>query len=115
VKSQALGALLSRSESTDKLLEEYLGESKDASLRAVAAQHVPLTNVERLQRIVEEDPSPTVRLAALNRVGSIMPDGVIQHKELYGWFVKMKDRDNSAVIRAAARKYAEALAESLKE
>jgi hypothetical protein len=115
VKSQALGALLSRSESTDKLLEEYLGESKDASLRAVAAQHVPLTNVARLQRIVEEDPSPTVRLAALNRVGSIVPDGVIQHKELYGWFVKMKDRDNSAVIRAAARKYAEALAESLKE
>jgi hypothetical protein len=115
VKSQALGALLSRAADTGKLLEEYLDESKDASLRAVAAQHVPLTNVERLQQIVEEDPSPSVRVAALNRVGSIVPDGRIQHKELYGWFVKIKDRDNSPIIRAAARKYAEALAESLKE
>jgi hypothetical protein len=109
VKSQALGALLSRTEKADELLEEYLGESKDASLRAVAAQHVPLTNVERLQRIVEEDASPSVRIAALNRVGSIVPESVFQRKELRGWFLKIKDRDNSAVIRAAARKYADAL------
>jgi hypothetical protein len=109
VKSQALGALLSRTENTDTLLDEYLDESKDASLRAVAAQHVPLTSVERLQRIVEEDPSPTVRLAALNRVGSIVPESVFQRKELRGWFLKIKDRDNSYVIRAAARKYADAL------
>jgi hypothetical protein len=109
IKSQALGALLSRTEDKDVLLEEYLGEGKDASLRAVAAQHVPLTNLERLQRIAEEDPSPSVRLVALNRVGSIVPESIFQRKELRGWFVKMKDRDNSSVIRAAARKYAEDL------
>lgn len=109
IKSQALGALLSRTEDKDQLLEEYLGEGKDASLRAVAAQHVPLTNLERLQRIAEEDVSPSVRLVALNRVGSIVPASVMQKKELRGWFVKMKDRDNSSVIRAAARKYAEDL------
>jgi hypothetical protein len=109
VKSQALGALLSRTKDKDALLEEYLAEDKDSSLRAVAVQHVPLTSVERLQRIAEEDPSPTVRLAALNRVGSIVPESIFQRKELRGWFVKMKDRDNSSVIRAAARKYAEDL------
>ena len=109
VKSQALGALLSRAENTDALLDEYLDESKDASLRTVAVNHVPLTNVERLQRIAEEDSSPTVRLAALNRLGSIVPESVIQRKELRGWFLKIKDRDNSSLIRAAARKYADAL------
>ena len=30
-----------------------------------------------------------------------------QRKDLHGWFVKIKTRDSSPVIRAAARKYAE--------
>ncbi|MCB9934027.1 MAG: hypothetical protein H6841_11475 [Planctomycetes bacterium] len=111
VKSQALGALLSRAEDKSALLEEYLDPNKDAALRAVAAAAVPLSDVARLQRVAEEDLSPTVRLAALNRVGSIQPASERERKDLHGWFVKMKDRDNSPVIRSAARKYAEATAD----
>lgn len=111
VKSQALGALLSRADDKSALLEEYLDPNKDSSLRAVAAAAVPLTDVARLQRVAEEDLSPTVRLAALNRVGSITPASERERKDLHGWFVKMKDRDNSPVIRSAARKYAEATAD----
>lgn len=111
VKSQALGALLSRASDKSVLLEEYLDPNKDSALRAVAAAAVPLSDVARLQRVAEEDLSPTVRLAALNRVGSIQPANERERKDLHGWFVKMKDRDNSPVIRSAARKYAEATAD----
>ena len=108
VKSQALGAMLSRSANKSALLEEYLDPNKDASLRAVATAAIPLGDIARLQRVAEEDISPTVRLAALNRVGGITPADVRQRKELYGWFLKIKARDSSPIIRAAARKYAEA-------
>lgn len=107
VKSQALGALLSRANEKDELLEEYLSENKSSALRAVAVAHIPESDVERLMRVVEEDASPSVRQAALNRLGAVTPGSTRQRKELYGFFVKVKSRDNSPVIRAAARKYAE--------
>ncbi|MCB9896328.1 MAG: hypothetical protein H6839_18000 [Planctomycetes bacterium] len=108
VKSQALGALLSRASDKSALLEEYLDPNKDASLRAVAVSAVPIDDVTRLQRVAEDDISPTVRLAAVNRVGGIVPATSQERKDLHGWFVKIKTRDSSPVIRAAARKYAEA-------
>ena len=107
VKSQALGALLSRAADKSALLEEYLDPNKDSSLRAVAAAAVPITDIARLQRVAEEDLSPTVRLAALNRIGGIEPETEQQRKDLHGWFVKIKTRDSSPVSRAEARKYAE--------
>jgi hypothetical protein len=111
VKSQALGALLSRASDKSALLEEYLDPNKDAALRAVAVSAVPLSNVERLQKAAEEDASPTVRLAALNRVGSITPKDDTERKVLHAWFLTVKDRDLSALIRATARKYANATAD----
>lgn len=109
VKSQALGALLSRANDKSALLEEYLDVNKDASLRAVAVAGIPDSNVQRLQQVVEEDPSLRVRQAALNRLGALRPDNVADRKNLRAWFLSIKERDESMVIRSAARKFAEAL------
>lgn len=109
VKSQALGALLSRTSDKSALLEEYLDVNKDASLRAVAVGSIPETNIERLQKVVEEDPSLRVRQGALNRLGALRPESVIERKKLRIWFLSIKERDPSMVIRSAARQYAEAL------
>ena len=111
VKSQALGALLSRSTDKSALIEEYLDVNKDPSLRAVAVSHIPESNLDRLQEVVEEDPSLRVRQAALNRVGAVRPDNVPDRKRLRAWFLSIKERDASPVIRSAARKFAEALKE----
>ncbi|MCA8937680.1 MAG: hypothetical protein KDB68_15905 [Planctomycetes bacterium] len=109
VKSQALGALLSRTADKLALLEEYLDVNKDASLRAVAVGSIPETNIERLQKVVEEDPSLRVRQGALNRLGTLRPESDSERKKLRIWFLSIKERDPSMVIRSAARQYAEAL------
>lgn len=106
VKSQALGALLSRAQNKDDLLEEYLGASKDASLRAVAVAHVDITDIERLKTIVTDDASPRVRQAALTRLGGITPVNSRVRKDLLGFFRMVSSRDSSPVIRKAADKYA---------
>lgn len=106
VKSQALGALLSRAKDKTTLLEEYLDASKDASLRAVAVAHVDITDIERLKQIVTDDASPRVRQAALTRLGGITPENSRVRKDLLGFFRMVSSRDNSPVIRKAADKYA---------
>jgi hypothetical protein len=50
-----------------------------------------------------------VRQAALNRLGAMQPADSRTRKELYGFFTKIRQRDDSPVIRAAARKYADAI------
>lgn len=114
VKSHALGALLERttdSNSRSKMLEDYLDANKSVSLRAVAVGHVPETDVERLQRIVDEDSSARVRTAALQRVGSISESLKTKRdkKAMRAWFLKVKARDSSPVIRSQARQFAKAL------
>ena len=106
VKSQALGALLSRAENKNDLLEEFLDAGKDASLRAVAVAHVEITDIERLKLIVTDDQSPRVRQAALNRLGGITPENSRIRKDLLGFFRMVSSRDSSPVIRKAADKYA---------
>lgn len=103
VKSQALGALLHRSGNKAALLDEYLDYNKDASLRAVAVAHVPKTDVERLKKIVEDDPALRVRLAALTRLGDL------KDKRLRHWFILRADRDPSPVLRQQAKRYADEL------
>ena len=106
VKSQALGALLSRAQDKTALLEEYLDSGKDASLRAVAVSHVDIADIERLKQIVTDDNSPRVRQAALTRLGGITPENSRVRKDLLGFFRMVSSRDNSPVIRKAADKYA---------
>ncbi|MDC1141911.1 hypothetical protein OAU50_02365 [Planctomycetota bacterium] len=114
VKSHALGALLGRAQTTDTrntLLEEYLDANKSASLRAVAVAHVPEDDLKRLQKIVDEDGSARVRTAALQRLGAAsktLTSGRAK-KAMRAWFLKVKDRDGSPVIRSQARQFAEAL------
>lgn len=107
VRSQALAALLDRTQDKEAMLDEYLRTNRPASLRAVAVAHVD--GMERLMAIVREDPSANVRKAALDKLGAIEPEDDGTRSELYAFFGKVKTRDNSAVIRAEARKYAEAV------
>lgn len=104
IQSQALGALLGRARTdSDRnlLLEEYLNPNKEAGLRAVAVAHV--SDVERLKRLVDEDESLRVRQAALTKLGDL------KDKKLRPFFLLVKDRDASPVLRQQARKYAEEL------
>lgn len=103
VKSQALGALLHRSDTKAALLDEYLDYNKDASLRAVAVAHVPANDVDRLKKIVEDDPALRVRQAALTRLGEL------KDKRLRHWFILRADRDPSPVLRQQAKRYADEL------
>ena len=114
IKSHALGALLERTtdfNSRSTMLEDYLDANKSASLRAVAVGHVPDNDVKRLQRIVDEDSSARVRTAALQRVGSISESLKTKRdkKAMRAWFLKVKARDSSPVIRSQARQFAKAL------
>jgi hypothetical protein len=106
VRSQALGALLDRSANKARLLEEFLDHNKSDALRAVAVAHVSISDVARLQRIVEEDPAPRVRQAALTRLGEL------EDKSLRMWFVRISNRDPIPLIRQQARGYADALRDS---
>lgn len=104
IQSQALGALLSRARSDgdrNLLLEEFLNPNKEAGLRAVAVAHV--SDGERLKRLVDEDESLRVRQAALTKLGDM------KDKKLRPFFLLVKDRDASPVLRQQARKYAEEL------
>lgn len=103
VKSQALGAMLDRSVNKTALLDEYLDVNKDASLRAVAVAHIPRTDVERMKALVENDPSLRVRQAALTRLGEL------KDKSLRTWFLRIKERDPSPVLRQQAHRYADEL------
>ncbi|MCC7509460.1 MAG: hypothetical protein IT464_08805 [Planctomycetes bacterium] len=103
VKSQALGAMLDRSDNKTALLDEYLDVNKDASLRAVAVAHIPRTDVERMKGLVENDPSLRVRQAALTRLGEL------KDKSLRTWFLRIKERDPSPVLRQQAHRYADEL------
>lgn len=105
VKSQALGAMLHRSDNKAALLDEYLDFNKDASLRAVAVAHVPKTDVDRLKKTVEDDPALRVRQAALTRLGEL------KDKRLRHWFILRADRDPSPVLRQQAKRYADELKE----
>lgn len=110
VKSLALGALLSRTVKPDALLDEYLEHGKDASLRAVAVAHIPATNPARMRSVLQDDPSPRVRQAALARLAEQRPESDVERKDLQFFFQQIADRDSSPVIRSAARKHAEDLA-----
>lgn len=104
IQSQALGALLSRARNDgdrNLLLEDYLNPNKDAGLRAVAVAHV--SDLDRLKRLVDEDESLRVRQAALTKLGDM------KDKKLRPFFLLVKDRDASPVLRQQARKYAEEL------
>jgi hypothetical protein len=103
VKSQALGALLDRAGNSDQLLEEYLDEGKEASLRAVAIAFVPIKNVDRLKKAGEQDASPRVRQAALTRLGELKDTNL-----LFYFYVRAKN-DTSPVLRKQAERYAEEL------
>ncbi len=103
VKSQALGAMLDRSDNKTALLDEYLDVNKDASLRAVAVAHIPKTDLERMKALVENDPSLRVRQAALTRLGEL------KNKALRTWFLRIKERDPSPVLRQQAHRYADEL------
>ncbi len=105
VQSQALGALLDRSETRDQILEQYLDPARDPALRAVAVAFVPSTGIARLKQVVEDDPALRVRQAALTRLGDL------KDTALEGWFHIIRHNDPSPVLRAQARRYAEELAE----
>jgi hypothetical protein len=101
VKSQALGALLSRSRDRERILDQYLDSNREPSLRAVAVAHVQ--SADRLKQVVSEDNSLRVRQAALTRLGEM------KDPSLRTFFLRIRDRDPSPVIRQQARQYAEEL------
>jgi hypothetical protein len=104
-RSQALAALLDRAPDKGALLDEFLQPERDARLRAVTVAHVPAADLERLKRTAEQDASPSVRQAAVTRLGDL------KDPALRNFFLRIRERDASPVIRQLASRYAEELRE----